>query len=82
MIADLKAAIDRRRKTITIVTPGLLSDREGQYGMDDLGVKGLRNFLYWNHGSSRFLRGERATYKPRSRDVHFVPAKETLLLEE
>lgn len=52
MIGSLRASIDHKAQRITITTPTLMS-REGKlYGCEDIGIKGIRNYFYWNRSSS------------------------------
>lgn len=48
MIGSTQAAVDKKRKRIMIIAPTIMSTRKGAYGAEDIGMKGIRNFFYWN----------------------------------
>lgn len=52
MIGSLRASIDHNEKRITITAPTLMSQLEGFYGCEDIGIEGIHNFFYWNPISS------------------------------
>lgn len=48
IIGSLQASIDYERKAITIKAPTLMSREGNVYGYEDIGMKGIRNYFYWN----------------------------------
>lgn len=51
MIGSTQAAVDTRKRTITLVAPTLMSKKAQTYGAEDIGIRGIRNFFYWNPSS-------------------------------
>lgn len=52
IIGSTQAAVDRRKKTIKLVAPTLMSRKAQTYGAEDIGIRGICNFFYWNPSST------------------------------
>lgn len=75
MIASLQASIARRERRITIIAPTLMSREGNVYGFEDIGMKGICNYFYWNP-SSRYVPN---FVKPRDTQFRYNSSPQNLV---